>query len=117
MKILQLPDEIRSKNLSTEELRQSFLLDALFIEGSVELVYVDLDRTVVGGAVPVDQALTLPCPEELRANTFLERRELGILNIGGAGSVEVDGQQYDLGKLDALCIGRGAASVIFRSHD
>jgi 4-deoxy-L-threo-5-hexosulose-uronate ketol-isomerase len=103
--------------MSTEELRDGFLLDSLFAENSVELVYVDLDRTVIGSAVPTTDALTLPCPEELRATSFLERRELGVLNIGGPGSVDVDSHEYSLGKLDALYIGRGAVSVSFRSED
>jgi 4-deoxy-L-threo-5-hexosulose-uronate ketol-isomerase len=115
MKVLQQPDSIRYRTMSTEELRSSFLLESLFIEDSIDLVYVDLDRTVVGSAVPSTGPLTLPCPAELRATSFLERRELGVLNIGGSGSIEVDGRQYSLDKLDALYIGRGAASVIFRS--
>jgi 4-deoxy-L-threo-5-hexosulose-uronate ketol-isomerase len=117
MKILQLPDSIRYRSMSSEELRSSFLLESLFVENTVELIYVDLDRTVIGSAVPSTGPLTLPCPQELRATSFLERRELGVLNIGGAGSVEVAGQPYSLGNLDALYIGRGAASIIFRSNN
>jgi 4-deoxy-L-threo-5-hexosulose-uronate ketol-isomerase len=117
MKILQLPDETRTKSLSTDELRQAFLLNSLFIDASIELVYVDLDRTVIGGAVPLAEPLALPCPSELRAETFLERRELGILNIGGPGIVEVDQAKLELDKLDALYIGRGSSPVIFHSSD
>ncbi len=117
MKTIQLPDEMRSMSLSTEQLRQSFLLDSLFAEGCIELVYVDLDRTVIGGAMPLDKPLLLPCPHELRAQAFLERRELGALNIGGNGAVEVDGQRYDIARLDALYVGRGASSVTFHSDD
>jgi len=117
MKILQLPDSVRYRSMSTEELRSSFLLDSLFSEDVIELVYVDLDRTVIGSAVPTTGPLTLPCPQELRATSFLERRELGVLNIGGPGSVEVDGQSYSLDKLDAFYIGRGAVSVTFHSSD
>jgi len=116
VKSLQLPDEVRSKSLSTEELRQSFLLESLFVEGRIELVYVDLDRTVIGGAMPLAEPLALPCPRELRAELFLERRELGVLNIGGAGAVEVDGVHHELDKLDALYVGRSAASVTFHSR-
>jgi 4-deoxy-L-threo-5-hexosulose-uronate ketol-isomerase len=117
MKILQLPDSIRFKTRSTEELRASFLLESLFVEDSLDLVYVDADRTVIGSAVPSSAPLSLPCPDELRAASFLERRELGVLNIGGAGTVHVDGRPYSLDKLDALYIGRGATSVIFNSSD
>ena len=117
MKILQLPDAVRYQTMSTEELRSGFLLESLFIEDSLDLVYVDLDRTVIGSAVPVTGPLPLPCPEELRATSFLERRELGVLNIGGPGYVDVDGQDYSLDKLDALYIGCGINSVVFRSKD
>jgi len=117
MKILQLPDSVRYQSMSTEELRSSFLLESLFTEDTVELVYVDLDRTVIGSAAPSSAPLTLPCPHELRAATFLERRELGVLNIGGPGAVEVDGQAYSLDKLDALYISRGAVAVTFHSSD
>jgi 4-deoxy-L-threo-5-hexosulose-uronate ketol-isomerase len=117
MKILQLPDAVRYQTMSTEELRSGFLLESLFVHDSLDLVYVDLDRTVIGSAVPVTGSLRLPCPEELRATFFLERRELGVLNIGGHGYVDVDGQEYSLDKLDALYIGRGVDSVVFRSKD
>src|SRR5277367_3361440 len=117
MKMLQLPDSTRYMTMTTEELRGGFLLESLFVENSIDLVYVDLDRTIVGSAVPSADALTLPCPSELRATSFLERRELGVLNIGGRGFVDVDGQQYALDKLDALYIGRGSASVTFSSSD
>jgi len=103
--------------MSTEELRSSFLLESLFIQDSLDIIYVDLDRTVIGSAVPASAPLTLPCPSELRATFFLERRELGVLNIGGPGSIDVDGVQYSLDKLDALYIGRGAASVTFSGND
>jgi len=115
MKTLQLPDSVRYRSMSTEELRDSYLLESLFIQDSLDLVYVDLDRTIIGSAVPSTGPLTLPCPDELRATAFLERRELGVLNIGGPGSVEVDGHTFPLNKLDALYIGRGATSVIFSS--
>jgi 4-deoxy-L-threo-5-hexosulose-uronate ketol-isomerase len=117
MKILQLPDAVRFKTMSTAELRDGFLLDSLFTTDTIDLVYVDLDRTVIGSAVPVSGPLTLPCPSELRATSFLERRELGVLNIGGPGSIEVDGHAYPLQNLDALYIGRGSATVTFRSAD
>jgi 4-deoxy-L-threo-5-hexosulose-uronate ketol-isomerase len=117
MKLLQLPDSIRYRTMTTEELRGAFLLESLFVPDAIGLVYVDLDRTVIGSAVPSTRPLTLPCPEELRAEFFLERRELGILNIGGSGSVEVEGQSYPLDKLDALYIGRGNSQVVFHSAD
>jgi len=117
MKIHQLPDEVRFKTMSTEELRNGFLIDSLFSADSVDLVYVDLDRIIIGSAVPVTKPLSLPCPSELRAAAFLERRELGVLNIGGPGSIEVDGTTYPLDNLDALYISRGATSIVFLSDN
>ncbi len=115
MKILQIADEVRSTHLSTEELRASFLLEDLFAPGVVQLVYVDLDRTVIGSAVPLAEPVQLPCPDQLRAASFTERRELGIFNIGSQGAVHVDGEAYSLGNRDALYIGRGSHSISFTS--
>jgi 4-deoxy-L-threo-5-hexosulose-uronate ketol-isomerase len=115
MKILQLADEVRFGQMSTEELRAGYLLEDLFTAGAVHLVYVDLDRTVIGSAVPVSEPLTLPCPAELRATSFTERRELGVFNIGSEGAVYIDGEAFPLGNRDALYIGRGAHTISFTS--
>ena len=117
MKIVQMADVVRYPRMTTAELRETFLLEALFREGEIETRYVDLDRTVIGGAVPTDKALTLETHPELRSDYFLERRELGVLNVGGAGSVTVDGQVFTLGKLDCLYVGRGSKVVTFASDD
>jgi 4-deoxy-L-threo-5-hexosulose-uronate ketol-isomerase len=117
MKLLALADETRYGSMSTEELRASFLLEGLFAPGLVQLVYVDLDRTVIGSAVPIRDPLTLDCPTELRADSFTDRRELGIFNIGSKGSVRVDDELYTLGNRDALYIGRGPHLVTFSSAD
>ncbi|MBT2558777.1 5-dehydro-4-deoxy-D-glucuronate isomerase [Hymenobacter sp. ISL-91] len=109
------PRETAASN--TAELRENFLLENLFVAGAVELVYTHYDRMVVGGAVPTAGALELPCPENLKADYFLERRELGILNIGAAGIVTVDGQAYELGNQDCLYVGRGARQVTFASAE
>ena len=85
MRILQMPDVIRYPSMTTSQLRESFLLDDLFQAGTIQNVYVDLDRTVIGSAVPLHQPLALPTYPELRADFFTERRELGVLNIGGLG--------------------------------
>jgi 4-deoxy-L-threo-5-hexosulose-uronate ketol-isomerase len=103
--------------MNTAELRETFLLETLFTPGALELAYVDLDRTVIGSAVPTSAPLTLETQPELRADYFLERRELGILNSGFEGSVEVDGKKFNLGKLDVLYVGRGSRSVVFSSED
>lgn len=103
--------------LNTAELRENFLLENLFVTGAVELVYTHYDRMVVGGAVPTAGPLELLCPENLKAGYFLERRELGILNIGAAGTVTVDGTVYELSNQDCLYVGRGAQRVTFASAD
>ena len=117
MKILQMADAIRYRRMTTEELRETFLVSDLFQPGKICATYVDLDRAVIGSAVPVKEALRLPTYDVLKATYFLERRELGVLNIGGAGSVTVKGQKYDLARLDGLYIGRGNEEVIFSSAD
>ena len=115
MKVMQMADVVRYPHMSTAELRATFLVDDLFAPGQVQLVYVDLDRTVIGSAVPLGEALPLPCPKELRATSFTERRELGVFNIGGEGSVEVDGATFALGNRDALYIGKGEHAISFSS--
>jgi 4-deoxy-L-threo-5-hexosulose-uronate ketol-isomerase len=117
MKLIQMADPVRYPRMTTEELRATFLLDGLFKPGEITLVYVDLDRTVIGSAVPLETELSLSCPAELRAESFTERRELGVLNIGGAGSVHVDGRAYALGRRDALYVGRGKHAISFSSDD
>jgi 4-deoxy-L-threo-5-hexosulose-uronate ketol-isomerase len=115
MRLYQMADAVRYGLMNTEELRETFLLEEMFEPGEIELAYVDLDRTVIGAAVPTTKALTLETQPELRAEYFLERRELGVLNIGGAGSVAVEGKNFELGKLDVLYVGRGSKSVTFSS--
>lgn len=115
MKLYEMADAVRYRRMTTTELRETFLVQDISVPGSLELVYIDLDRTVLGFATPTDTPLDLPCPSELRAEFFCERRELGILNIGGSGVVTVDGKDYPLGKLDCLYIGRGSQSVRFSS--
>jgi 4-deoxy-L-threo-5-hexosulose-uronate ketol-isomerase len=115
MKLLQMADPIRYARMTSEELRETFLLDGLFTPGSIDLAYVDLDRTVIGSAVPGVGPLALETQPELRAEYFLERRELGVLNAGGPGSVTVDGKTFELDKLDCLYAGRGSKSVSFSS--
>jgi len=117
MKLIQMADPVRYARMTTEELRATFLLEDLFQSGKIECVYVDVDRTVIGSAVPVDGVLTLEAYPELRSDYFLERRELGVFNVGGAGSVAVDGVTFELEKLDCLYVGRGSESVTFSSKD
>lgn len=115
MKLLQMADPVRYARMTSEELRGTFLLESMFTPGNIEFAYVDLDRTVIGSAVPTSTPLILETQPELRAEYFLERRELGVLNAGGPGSVVVDGVSFDLDKLDCLYASRGSKSVTFSS--
>lgn len=117
MKILPMADSTRYRTMTTEELRETFLVANLFEPGKLSVTYIDLDRTVIGSAVPTGDTLPLPTYEPLKSNYFTERRELGILNIGGAGKVTVNGSTHQLNKLDALYIGRGNEQVAFSSND
>lgn len=115
MHVLPGPNETR--RMTTAELRDAFLVRALFVPGAVTLRHVDLDRVVLGGAVPLGMPLTLDAPASLRAEYFAERRELGVLNIGGAGTVTVDGKAHALAARDVLYVGRGSRDVVFESDD
>ena len=112
-----LPDAHRARTLSTDELRSSFLVQGLFRPGEINLRHLDLDRVVLGGAVPLASALQLEAPASLAASYFAERRELGVLNIGERGTIVVDGERYCLERRDVLYIGRGSRDVSFESDD
>lgn len=112
-----MPSRNETAALNTAGLRSAFLIEDLFTPGEVCLVYTDLDRAVVGTAVPLDEPLTLPAGEELRAAYFCERRELGVLNMGGAGTVRVDGTDYQLEVRECLYVGRGSREITFSSAD
>ena len=105
------------KGMTTEELREHFLCESLMQDDSINLVYSHYDRVIIGGAKPIQQGLSLKAHPELRADYFLERRELGIINVGGKGNVEADGINYDLEKLSCLYLGKGTREVVFRSTD
>jgi len=115
MKLLQMADPVRYPRMTTAELRETFLLEDSFEAGKLTLAYVDLDRTVLGGCVPVSEPIALPTYPELRAEFFCERRELGVLNVGGAGTVTVDGTVFALEKLDVVYVPRGSKDVVFAS--
>jgi 4-deoxy-L-threo-5-hexosulose-uronate ketol-isomerase len=117
MKTVLMADPVRYPRMTTEELRDTFLLDALYEPGKLHLNYVDLDRAVAGFAAPLDAPIALPTDPGLRATYFTERRELGALNIGGVGIIAVEGKNYELNNLDVLYIGRGNKEVTFASKD
>lgn len=110
-----LPSRTETRALTTDALREAFLLRDLFRPGAVTLRHLDLDRVVLGGAVPTEQPLRLDAPESLAAGYFTERRELGVLNIGAAGSVTVDGVRYAMANRDVLYVGRGSRDITFAS--
>lgn len=108
-----------ARTLDTTGLRQQFLVDRIFVPGELTLTYSQIDRIIVGGAMPVDQEVGFS-PElakKFAVGSFLERRELGIVNVGGAGAVIVDGTTYALQPREALYVGMGAREVRFRSDD
>ncbi len=100
------------KSLDTDGLRKEFLITGLFEEGKVALVYSHIDRIIAGGAVPKAGKLSLAVGKEtIGADYLLERRELGVLNLGGAGTVTVDGKAHPMTRLDGLYVGKGSKSV------
>ncbi|MBQ5331022.1 MAG: 5-dehydro-4-deoxy-D-glucuronate isomerase [Oscillospiraceae bacterium] len=105
------------KHYDTERLREEFLINDLFAPDEIKTVYTQIDRMIVGSAVPVNKKLYLEADPAIRAEYFLERREIGIMNIGGKGCVTVDGTVYELDFKDALYIGRGSKEIIFESAD
>jgi len=105
------------KKMDTKELRDEFLIQDLLSADNVKLVYSHYDRYIIGGAMPVSGPLELEAIDPLKSSFFLERRELGAINIGGAGTISVDGEVFDVDFKEALYIGRGAKSVVFTSND
>lgn len=103
--------------MDTAALRTHFLLQQLMQPGSINLTYSHYDRVIIGGAVPAGSVLTLPLPGELKADYFLERRELGIINVGGSGKVVTDTGSYSLERLECLYLGKGTKDVSFTSDD
>lgn len=112
-----LPDAVRTRTLSTVDLRAAFLVEDLFRRDAITLRHIELDRLVLGGAVPGRETLRLEAPASFAAEYFTERRELGILNIGARGSVAVDGRRFDVERLDVLFVGRGSRDIQFTSDD
>ena len=104
------------KGYDTTRLRKEFLIESLFQSNSINLVYSHFDRFIAGGALPTDKALTLETIDPLKAEYFLERRELGIINVGETGTVTVDGKVYTIKHKEALYVGQGNKEVIFASE-
>lgn len=109
------PEDV--KHYDTETLRARFMMPEVMVADEINLTYSLYDRFIFGGAVPVSGPLKLETIDPLKASFFLERRELGVINVGGDGIVSVDGKEYLLKFKDALYVGRGCKDVVFRSCD
>ena len=105
------------KNYDTSRLREEFLIDDLFKPDEIKLVYSQIDRIITGSAVPVKEELHLTAGDELRAEYFLQRREMGVINIGGDGVIVIDGKKYDVDYKQGMYIGMGAKEISFASKD
>jgi 4-deoxy-L-threo-5-hexosulose-uronate ketol-isomerase len=105
------------KNYDTEKIRNEFLIRDIMVPGKIKMVYTHYDRLIIGGAVPAGSPLVLETIDPLKAEYFLQRREIGIVNVGKAGIIEVDGESYKLDTKEGIYIGREKASVLFRSVD
>lgn len=115
LKILHAVSPADAKAYDTAAIRNNFLLEGLQQEDAIQLVYTHYDRLIAGVAYPVNNSVTLGTFSNLKSENFLDRRELGIINVGGAGSIAVDGQEYALNKYDCLYAGKGAKSIELKS--
>lgn len=105
-----------AKSYDTDRIRKEYLVSNIMLPDEINMVYSFYDRYIVGGAVPVNESLALASIDPLKADYFLERREMGIINVGGPGVVVVDGKNYSLNFKDALYVGRGNKELIFKSE-
>lgn len=109
------PQDVQT--LSTDELRRDFLIENFFGDNRISLTFTDLDRMAAGGVSPSSGSVILENHKETGADFFLERRELGVINVGGPGVIRVDGKGYEVGNLDCLYIATGSKAVTFESSD
>ena len=122
LKTKQTKMEIRFHNspaevsrMNAEELRSNFLIQKMMVADEINFVYSHYDRVIIGSTMPVNKTLTLKTYDCLKAEYFLERRELGVINVGGDGEIKVGEKTFTLRKLDCLYIGKGNAKVSFKS--
>lgn len=116
MEVRFLPDPATTRRMTTQELRERFVFDQIAVPGEIRTVYVDADRSIVGFAIPTAVPLELTASrKEMAADHFLERREMGIVNVGGAGIVTADGKEFVVAKRDMVYLGRGTKAVSFKS--
>jgi 4-deoxy-L-threo-5-hexosulose-uronate ketol-isomerase len=116
MQIYQAISQREAQGFNTQELRENFLIESIFRNNEIVMYYTHYDRVILGGAMPVYSAIDLQTDDNLKSEYFLERREIGIINVGGDGEILVDGETFSLSKLDALYIGKGSKSVTFKSN-
>jgi len=116
MEVRYSPDKDGFKKFTTDELRKSFLIESLFQKNKIPMVYSDIDRSITGSAVPSGKTLKLVATKkEMAAEYFAQRREIGVINIGGKGSITIDKKNYQMNNKDALYIGRGSKNIEFKS--
>ncbi len=106
-----------AKSYDTARLRKEFLIETIFTPDDINMVYSMYDRYIVGGIMPVKKTVALETVDDLKADYFLQRRELGIINVGGAAVIMVDGEKFELGYKEMLYVGRGKKDVTFTSVD
>ena len=104
-----------TRGMDTGEIREHFLVQDLMKDDAINLAYTHYDRMIIGGVKPVKKKISLPNQDELKAAFFLERRELGIINVGGKGTVVADGKEYQVNKLDCVYLGKGTKDITFSS--
>ncbi|MDR3433852.1 MAG: 5-dehydro-4-deoxy-D-glucuronate isomerase [Rouxiella aceris] len=119
MQVRQSIHSDHAKQLDTAGLRREFLIEKIFVEDTYTLTYSHIDRIIVGGVMPVNKVITIgdEVGKQLGVSYFLERRELGVINIGGPGLIVVDGKTHEIGNEEALYVGKGARQVAFSSVD
>lgn len=119
MQVRQSIHSDHAKQLDTAALRREFLIETLFTADTYTMTYSHTDRIIIGGIMPVTQSVTIGSEvgKQLGVSYFLERRELGVINVGGPGVIDVDGTQWEIGNQEALYVGMGRQSVIFTSTD
>ncbi len=105
------------KHYTTERLREEFLIEEVFRPDEIYLVYSHIDRIITGSAMPIGKGLVLTAGDELRAEYFLQRREMGVINIGGPGAITIDGKTYEVATKEGMYIGLGKKDISFASAD
>ena len=115
MRTIETSDRLSYRRMTTDELRKAFVVEELFQPGKLELIYTNVDRAVIGGIVPLTDPLELKGGREMACTYFCERREVGIINLGGSGAIVVDGDTYEMAPRECLYIRRGSRGILFSS--